>query len=108
MFQGASPFNDGTTIRMMDRPEQGFAIPQAPERLEEFAPGLTPELMELMQAAARLATTGATVSGSGVTVGGALGTTATPAQEATTVTERVRVQDQTGRVHDVTNRTDGQ
>jgi Mn-containing catalase len=108
IFNGKSPFNDGATVATSDEAPQGVAIPQAPERLEEFAPGLTPELMELMQAAARLATTGATVSGSGVTVGGALGTTATPAQEATTVTERVRVQDQTGRVHDVTNRTDGQ
>jgi len=71
VFQGASPFNDGTTIRMMDRPEQGFAIPQAPERLEEFAPGLTPELMELAQAAAAMAAGGPRVSGSGVNLSGA-------------------------------------
>jgi Mn-containing catalase len=56
IFKGKSPFNDGTTIRTMDRPEQGFPIPQAPERPEEFAPGLTPELMQLAQQAARMAT----------------------------------------------------
>ncbi len=70
VFTGASPFNDGTTVRVAERPEQGFPLPQAPERREEFAPGLTPELQELAQAAARLAATGATVSGRGVDVPG--------------------------------------
>ena len=55
IFQGKSPFNDGTTVRTMDRPEQGFPIPQAPERPEEFAPGLTPELRDLAQQAAKMA-----------------------------------------------------
>ena len=57
IFKGASPFNDGTTVRTAERPEQGYPLPEAPERLEEFAPGLTPELMELAQAAAKMATT---------------------------------------------------
>ncbi len=55
IFKGSSPFNDGTTIRTAERPEQGYPIPAAPERLEEFAPGLTPELIELAQAAAKMA-----------------------------------------------------
>ena len=56
IFKGASPFNDGTTVRTAERPEQGYPMPVAPERREEFAPGLTPELMELAQAAAKMAT----------------------------------------------------
>jgi hypothetical protein len=72
VFHGNSPFNDGTTVRTADRPEQGFAMPQAPERPEEFAPGLTPELMELARAAAAMATKGTTFSGPGVS--GAAGT----------------------------------
>ncbi len=69
IFNGKSPFNDGTTVSTSDQAPEGYPIPQAPERLEEFAPGLTPELMELAQAAAKLATSGATVSGPGVAVG---------------------------------------
>ena len=65
VFNGSSPFNDGTTVRVADRPDQGYPMPQAPERLEEFSPGLTPELQELAQAAARMATTGSSVSGRG-------------------------------------------
>ena len=55
IFYGASPFNDGSTVESADRPSDGFPIPEAPERVEEFAPGLTPELQELAQAAAKLA-----------------------------------------------------
>ncbi len=55
IFKGSSPFNDGTTLRTAERPEQGYSIPQAPERPEEFAPGLPPELVELAQAAAKMA-----------------------------------------------------
>jgi len=56
IFQGKSPFNDGTEVRSADKPDDAFPIPQAPERVEEFAPGLTPELIELAQQAAKLAT----------------------------------------------------
>jgi Mn-containing catalase len=55
IFKGSSPFNDGTTVRTEDKPRQGYPIPQAPERTEEFAPGLTPELMHLAQEAAHMA-----------------------------------------------------
>ena len=70
IFRGTSPFNDGTTVRTAERPEHGFPMPQAPERPEEFSPGLTPELMELAEHAARLAAGGPKVSGPGVSVQG--------------------------------------
>jgi Mn-containing catalase len=52
ILQGASAFNDGTTLSTeMGRPE-GVPIEIARERPEEFAPGLDPELLELIQATA--------------------------------------------------------
>jgi Mn-containing catalase len=52
ILQGASPFNDGTTLSTdMGRPE-GVPLEMAPERPEEFAPGLDTELLELIQATA--------------------------------------------------------
>ena len=54
IFQGASPTNDGTTVVTTDQPPEGFPIPEAPDRPEEFSPGLTPELMELVEQAALL------------------------------------------------------
>jgi Mn-containing catalase len=54
IFQGASPTNDGTTVVTTDQPPEGFPIPEAPARPEEFSPGLTPELMELVEQAALL------------------------------------------------------
>lgn len=57
IFQGPSPFGDGATLTTTDQPPEGFPVPQAPERPEEFAPGLTPELMELVEQAAKLSTT---------------------------------------------------
>lgn len=55
IFQGLSPFNDGTSVQTQDRPAKGYPFPPAPERPEEFAPGLTPELKELVEAAAKMA-----------------------------------------------------
>src|ERR687883_1036017 len=52
IFQGKSPFNDGTTVRTTDRPEQGFPIPQAPERLHGFGPGLAAGVVPAGQHAA--------------------------------------------------------
>ncbi|MBA2474610.1 MAG: manganese catalase family protein [Actinobacteria bacterium] len=49
IFAGSSPFNDGTTIETTDDPPEGFDIPQAPERPEEFSPGLTPELEKMAE-----------------------------------------------------------
>ena len=54
IFQGSSPTNDGSTLTTMDKPPEGFAIPDLPERPEEFSPGLTPELMELAEQMAKL------------------------------------------------------
>jgi Mn-containing catalase len=52
VFSGSSPFNDGTEIETVDGVPQGFPIEIAPERPEEFSPGLTPELLEQMQSVA--------------------------------------------------------
>ena len=103
IFTGPSPFNDGTTVTTSDQAPEGYPIPSAPERLEEFAPGLTPELMELAQAAARMATSGATVSGPGIAVG-SQGTTApasTPSVTGGTGDARVEVRTNT-LIHDKT------
>jgi len=54
IFRGASPANDGTLLQTTDTPPEGAPIPEAPERPEEFAPGLSPELLELVQQAAKL------------------------------------------------------
>ncbi|HVG12292.1 MAG TPA: manganese catalase family protein [Flavisolibacter sp.] len=50
IFSGSAPFNDGTELVAMKEPRQSFPIPMAPERPEEFAPGLDPELQELADA----------------------------------------------------------
>ena len=50
IFSGAAPFKDGTELVTMKEPRQSFPIPSAPERPEEFAPGLDPELQELADA----------------------------------------------------------
>lgn len=58
IFQGSSPQNDGSTLQMdMEAPE-GAPFPDLAERPEEFSPGLSPELAELVEAAAKLATKG--------------------------------------------------
>src|SRR5688572_4118924 len=50
IFSGPAPFNDGTELVAMREPRESFPIPVAPERPEEFAPGLDPELQELADA----------------------------------------------------------
>ncbi len=104
IFKGTSPFNDGTTITASDQAPEGYTIPQAPERVEEFAPGLTPELMELAQAAARMAPSGAMVSGPGVTIGtqGATAAPAAPSAAGVTGDERIEVRTNT-LIHDKTS-----
>ena len=52
VFQGEAPTNDGATIETTEDAPEGFPIEDLPERPEEFSPGLTPELMELVEAAA--------------------------------------------------------
>jgi Mn-containing catalase len=50
IFQGSSPANDGTELEAMDKPEESYPDPGAPERPEEFSPGLDPELQALVDA----------------------------------------------------------
>lgn len=55
IFNGKSPANDGETVQTQDEAPEGAPLPtSAPERPEEYAPGLSPELMELVQAAAKM------------------------------------------------------
>jgi Mn-containing catalase len=50
IFSGSAPMNDGTELNTMKEPKESFAIPIMPERAEEFAPGLDPELQDLADA----------------------------------------------------------
>jgi Mn-containing catalase len=52
IFRGMSPSNDGTELTADEQAPQGVPSTIAPERFEEFSPGLDPELLELIQAAA--------------------------------------------------------
>lgn len=52
IFSGSSPMNDGTELVTMKEPRESYPIPMAPERPEEFSPGLDPELQELADALA--------------------------------------------------------
>ncbi len=52
IFQGLSPFKDGTNRVCDEQAPEGVPSTIAPERLEEFAPGLDPALLELIQATA--------------------------------------------------------
>jgi Mn-containing catalase len=54
IFQGLSPSGDGTTLDASEQAPQGVPSEIAPERFEEFAPGLDPELLELIQATAQM------------------------------------------------------
>jgi Mn-containing catalase len=53
LFRGASPSNDGTELSTAIMPE-GVHIEIAPERREEFSPGLDAELLSLIQATAEI------------------------------------------------------
>ena len=52
IFQGSAPANDGTELVTLKEPRESYPIPSAPERPEEFAPGLDPELQNLADALA--------------------------------------------------------
>lgn len=52
LYQGASPFNDGAEVSTAVMPDYAVPITIAPERREEFSPGLDPELLALIQATA--------------------------------------------------------
>jgi len=53
LFRGASPSNDGTELSTAVMPD-GVPVTIAPERREEFSPGLDPELLALIQATAEV------------------------------------------------------
>ena len=53
LFRGASPSGDGTELTTAVMPE-GSPMTMAPERREEFSPGLDPELLALIQATAEV------------------------------------------------------
>jgi Mn-containing catalase len=53
LFRGASPSGDGTELTTAVMPE-GSPMTIAPERREEFSPGLDPELLALIQATAEV------------------------------------------------------
>ena len=50
IFSGSAPMNDGTDLVTLKEPRESYPIPLAPERPEEFAPGLDPELQALADA----------------------------------------------------------
>jgi Mn-containing catalase len=50
VFSGTAPANDGTELEPMPEPENDYPDKFAPERPEEFAPGLDPELQEMADA----------------------------------------------------------
>lgn len=57
IFQGSAPTNNGEMLQMDEEPPEGHPFPDLPERPEEFSPGLTPELKELVEAAAKMSGT---------------------------------------------------
>lgn len=54
IFQGMSPSNDGTNLDASEQAPAGTPMEISPERLEEFAPGLDTDLMELIQQTAEM------------------------------------------------------
>jgi len=50
IFSGKSPIDDGTELVTLKEPRESYPNPIAPERPEEFAPGLDPEMQALADA----------------------------------------------------------
>jgi Mn-containing catalase len=50
IFNGPSPLDPSSVLKTMKEPRESFPIPMAPERPEEFAPGLDADLQELADA----------------------------------------------------------
>lgn len=58
IFKGAAPAGDGKAhVMATETPPQGYPIPELPERPEEFAPGLSPELKEMVDLMANMVET---------------------------------------------------
>ncbi|PRY65394.1 Mn-containing catalase [Glaciihabitans tibetensis] len=62
IFQGLSPSNDGTELDASEQAPAGVPSVIAPERFEEFSPGLDPELLALIQATAEIESAEVTLS----------------------------------------------
>jgi Mn-containing catalase len=62
IFRGMSPSNDGTELTATEQAPQGVPSTIAPERFEEFSPGLDPELLALIQATAEIEADAVTAS----------------------------------------------
>lgn len=54
IFQGASPSNDGTNLEAKEQAPEGVPSVIAPERFEEYAPGLDTDLLKLIQQTAEM------------------------------------------------------
>ncbi|MET4156693.1 Mn-containing catalase [Agromyces sp. PvR057] len=54
IFRGMSPSNDGTELDAREQAPEGVPSTIAPERFEEFSPGLDPDLLALVQATAEM------------------------------------------------------
>ncbi len=54
IFNGPSPSNKEEQLRATQKPPEGAPITPAPERPEEFSPGLPPELMELVEQVSKM------------------------------------------------------
>lgn len=52
IFSGSAPANDGSVLTTLGEPNEKYPSPIAPERPEEYAPGLDPELQALADALA--------------------------------------------------------
>lgn len=50
IFSGNSPIDDGTELVTLKEPRESYPNPIAPERPEEFAPGLDPEMQAMADA----------------------------------------------------------
>ncbi|PRY54453.1 Mn-containing catalase [Arcticibacter pallidicorallinus] len=50
IFSGKSPIDDGTELVTLKEPRESYPNPIAPERPEEFAPGLDPEMQAMADA----------------------------------------------------------
>ena len=50
IFAGSAPAKDGTELTTLKEPREAYPDATAPERPEEFAPGLDPDLQELADA----------------------------------------------------------
>ena len=52
IYSGSAPANDGTELTTLKEPRESYAMDMAPERPEEFSPGLDPEMQEMADALA--------------------------------------------------------